>query len=358
MIDSCTMQFPFDVCHAFNLDGMIHSPKYKGGELISDIHTASSDSLPMGVNQINVDMLNQYIKIQVSAKGLGDNYLDGINQNTFAQIINQVNLSGMIDLDEYASFEYGKFMNVDTTHNIDMGGYNNDLVGNWNSIYPHLSNAVNNPHFRPVVYTHKSNKGVTFMGDQKNEKNRLIAYCKIVELQTAKNRDFMRSLSNPMQMLNNVKNILRVEGNHTSFKSIKARMQVSDIGIKNILTNGRNPNVWMLDKITQPDKENQLILLLDMYSTDIYSFKEVLELEGIKSIIRKADYNPKTIANIVKSYNCNFDYWFYGDKRKRDGWKGLRKYIPELRALDSLEGGKPLTNELITYIREQMLKAS
>ena len=358
MLDSCTMQFPFDVCEGFALDDMVHAPKYQGGELISNMYTASSNKLPIGIGSIKVDWKNQLIQIDASAKVLLDNYFDGITINTFAQLIDTINSTGYLLLDLEGCYNQGKFLKIDTTNNIHMSGYDNDLVGNWNSIHPHLSNAVNNPHFRPVVYTHKSNKGVTFMGDQKNEKNRLIAYCKKVELQTAKNRYFMRSLSSPMLMLNNAEDILRVEGNHTSFKSIKARMQISDTQIKSVLSQGKNPNVWMLDKITQPDKENQLILLLDMYSSDIYSFKEVLELEGIKSIIRKADYNPKTIANIVKSYNCNFDYWFYGDKRKRDGWKGLRKYIPELRALDSLEGGKPLTNELTTYIREQMLKAS
>lgn len=352
------MQFPFDVCEGYNIDDMIHAPKYQGGESISNMYMAPSSTLPIGIKSMKIDMLNEYITIEASAKVLLDNYFDGISINTFAQLIDTINSTGHLLLDLEGCYNYGRFLNIDTTNNVHMGGYNNDLVGNWNSIYPHLANAVNNPHFRPIVYTHKSNKGVAFMGDQKNEKNRLIAYCKHVELLTAKNKNFLHGLNSPMLMLNSAKDILRIEGNHTSFKSIKSRMYINDTLIKNVLSKGKNPNVWMLDKITQPDKENQLILLLDMYPQETYSFKEILELEGIKNIIRRANYNPKTIASIVKSYNCNFDYWFYGDKRKRDGWKGLRKYIPELKALDSLEGGKPLTNELILYIREQMINAA
>jgi len=358
MIDSCTMQFPFEVCHAFNLDDMIHLPKSLGGELISNQYKAPSNKLPIGIGGILLDWKNETIRLDASAKGLGDNYFDGINQNTFAQIIHQANQSGLIDLDADGCFEYGQFHKIDTTNNIDMSGFNNDLEGNWNSIYPHLSNSVNNNHFRPVVYSHKSNKGITFMGDQKTEKNRLIAYCKQVELMTAKNKAFMYSLNNPILMLSKAKNKLRFEQNHTSFKSIKARMKVHNTGIKTILTTGQNPNVWMLDKITQPDKENQLVLLLDMYNPDTYDFQQVLEMEGIKNIVRKANYNPKTIANIIKSYKCNFDYWWYGDDRKRNGWKGIRKYIPEIKAQDSIIEGKPLTNEIITYIRAEMLKAS
>jgi hypothetical protein len=358
MIDSCTMQFPFDVCEGFALDQMIHIPKTLDNEVISNTYQAPSNKLPIGIGSIKVDWKNEFVLIDASAKGLGDNYLHGITQNTFAQIIDSVNHSGYLHLDANGCFDLGRFNKIDTTNNVNMGGYDNDLVGHWNEIYPHLTNAINNRHFKATAYTHKSNKGIAFIGDQKTEKNRLIAYCKLVELMTAKNKDFMRSLSNPIQMMNNAKDILRIEGNHTSFKSIKSRLRISDTQIKNVLTKGQNPNVWMLDKITQPDKVNQLVLFLDEYNPESYDFEEVLRLEGIKGIIRKANYCEMTIRNIIKSYNCNFKYWWYGDKRK-GGWVGIQKMIAQVRTLDTLQDDtKPMTNELITYIRNEMLKAS
>jgi len=355
MLDSCTMQFPFDVCEGFSLDDMVHSPKFQNGNQISNMYTAASTSLPIGIKSIKVDMLNQYINIDVSAKILLDNYLDGITINTFAQVIETINSTNYVLLDLEGCYNHGRFLKIDTTNNIHMSGYNHDLVGNWGVISPQLVNAINNNHFYPKVYAASTNKGITFMGDQQVEKNRLIAYVKIIELQTAKNRDFMRSLSNPLLMYNNAKDVLRIECNHTSFKSIKSRMQIGDVFIKSVLSQGKNPNVWMLDKITQPNKVNQLLLFLDQYPPNQYKFDMLIRIEGLSQLIRKANYCEATIKGIIKSYDCDFRYWWKG---KRD-FIGAEKLIAKLKVKDSKDVNQlPGTNELITYIREQMLKAS
>lgn len=353
MLDSCTMQFPFDVCEGFALDDMVHSPKYQGGELISNMHTAAASTLPIGIKSIKVDMLNQYITIEASAKVLLDKYLDGITINTFAQVIEAINSTGHLLLDLEGCYNYGRFLKIDTTTNVHMGGYDNDLVGHWHLISPHLANAINNIHFYPKIYSASRNKGIAFLGDQQVEKNRLIAYCKIVELQTAKNKEFMRALSNPLLMYTTTKDILRVECNHTSFKSIKSRMHIGDILIKSVLSQGKNPNVWMLDKITQPNKANQLLLFLDQYPPDQYKFEMLIKIEGLSQLVRKANYCEATIKGIIKSYDCDFKYWWKG---KRD-FIGAEKLIAKLKADDSMINNEPpRTNELILYIREQMLK--
>jgi hypothetical protein len=353
MLDSCTMQFPFSACEGFALDGMVHSPKFQGGCQISNMYTATSTSLPIGIKSIKVDMLNQYITIDASAKILLDKYLDGITINTFAQVIETINSTGYVLLDLEGCYNQGRFLKIDTTNNVHMGGYDNDLVGHWNSISPQLVNAINNNHFYPKIYSASKNKGIAFLGDQQVEKNRLIAYCKIVELQTAKNNEFMRALRNPMLMYNNAKDVLRIECNHTSFKSIKSRMQIGDILIKSVLSQGKNPNVWMLDKITQPNKANQLLLFLDQYPPDQYKFEMLIKIEGLSQLVRKANYCEATIKGIIKSYDCDFKYWWKG---KRD-FIGAEKLIAKLKVEDSITNNQtPGTNELILYIREQMLK--
>jgi hypothetical protein len=349
------MQFPFDVCEGFALDDMVHSPKYQGGELISNMYTAASITLPIGIKSIKVDMLNEYITIEASAKVLLDRYLDGISINTFGQLIETINNTNYLLLDLEACYNQGRFLKIDTTTNVHMSGYDNDLVGHWNLISPHLANAINNSHFYPKIYSASRNKGIAFLGDQQVEKNRLIAYCKIVELQTAKNKEFMRALSNPMLMYTTAKDVLRIECNHTSFKSIKSRMQIEDVLIKSVLSQGKNPNVWMLDKITQPNKANQLLLFLDQYPPDQYKFEMLIKIEGLSQLVRKANYCEATIKGIIKSYDCDFKYWWKG---KRD-FIGAERLIAKLKVEDSMINNEPpRTNELILYIREQMLKAS
>ena len=355
MLDSCTMQFPFDVCEGFTLEDMVHSPKFQGGCQISNMYTATFQTLPIGIKSIKVDMLNQYITIEVSAKVLLDNYFDGITINTFAQVIETINSTGYVLLDLEGCYNHGRFLKIDTTNNVHMSGYDNDLVGHWGAISPQLVNAINNNHFYPKVYAASRNKGIAFLGDQQVEKNRLIAYCKIVELQTAKNKEFMRALSNSLLMYNNAKDVLRIECNHTSFKSIKSRMQIGDVFIKSVLSQGKNPNVWMLDKITQPNKANQLLLFLEQYPPDQYTFRTLIQIEGLSQLVRKANYCEATIKGIIKSYDCDFKYWWKGKR----GMIGAEKLIAKLKFEDSMTNNQaPGTNELILYIREQMLKAS
>jgi hypothetical protein len=358
MIDSATMQFPLDVCRSLNLDDMVYMPKYIGDRQISNQYKAPSNILPVGIGGILVDLQNQTLKIDVSAKSLKDNYLEGITENTFDRVINTVNSSGIIEICENSCFEYGIFLKCDTTNNIDMFGYDPDLVTNWKMIYPHLMNSVNNPLFKATPYNQTTNKGISFNGDQKTEKNRLIAYCKYVELQTAKNKEFIRSLKNPIAMLNNTKNILRIEQNHTSFKSIRERMKIGSNKIETVLLEGQNPNLWMIDKITQPHKENQLVLLLDTYKPEFYSLGDIVRMEGVKNIIRKANYCPKTLKNIVKSYKGSFDYWWYGDDRKAGGWQGISKMINIVKIEDNSKDEKPLTDEIIHYIKNEMRKTA
>ena len=67
MIDSCTMQFPFDVCEGFALDQMIHIPKTLDNEVISNTYQAPSNKLPIGIGSIKVDWKNEFVLIDASA---------------------------------------------------------------------------------------------------------------------------------------------------------------------------------------------------------------------------------------------------------------------------------------------------
>jgi hypothetical protein len=108
----------------------------------------------------------------------------------------------------------------------------------------------------------------------------------------------------------------------------------------------------MLDKITQPHRENQLLMLFNEYNPDTHKIQDIIELEGMKNLIRKSNYCEKTLKQLIKRYTTDsmFRYYWYGGKQSITPFKPL---IQELKYKDA--NHSPQTNKLIDYIRESML---
>jgi hypothetical protein len=298
---------------------------------------------------LTIDNIRQQISINTSAKLLNNQYLDGINTNTYAQWIDSINGLGLIDIDKYKTFEQGIFQKIDTTNNIDLSSLYN-LDNQWNEVLGYLEVAKLNERFSIDDYYSKHNQGIAYRGNQK-EKNRLIMYRKYLDLLKSDNKGFLNSINRPVEFLNSTKNILRVESNHTTFKAIRTRLNINSNTIQDVLTNGVNPNPKMLDKITQPHRENQLLMVFNEYSPDNYNLDEVIKLEGIKNIIRNANYCEKTLKQFVKRYTTEamFRWWWYGGKKSITPFRPL---INELRVKDANKD--PQVNKVIEFIRNTM----
>jgi hypothetical protein len=357
-IDSNSIQIPFDAINRIDLNNpyFVHSPKYQGGELIKDVYSISSGSLPVGLSGISIDKNREVVNISSSAKLLGNEYLSGINVNTYEQFIDSINGVGVIELDKNKVFEQGIFHKLDTTNNVDMGTLYN-LDKNWTEVLSYLEVAKLNDRFTIGEYDKKHNQGIAYIGNQK-EKNRLIIYRKYLDLTTTKdkkgisNKLFLASLQNPYQFLEQTRQILRVESNHTTFKSIRLRLGIKTNSINDVLTNGVNPNPIMLDKITQPHRENQLLMVFNEYNPENYSLDEIIKLEGIKNLIRNANYCEKTLKQFVKRYTTEsmFRWFWYGGKKSITPFRPL---INELRVKDANKD--PQVNKVIELIRNTIL---
>jgi hypothetical protein len=350
-IDSNTIQVPFDAVNFIDYSNpyLIHNRPTKNGEVIKDAYIVSSKDLPVGVSGLTIDNIRQQISINTSAKLLNNQYLDGINTNTYAQWIDSINGLGLIDIDKYKTFEQGIFQKIDTTNNIDLSSLYN-LDNQWNEVLGYLEVAKLNERFSIDDYYSKHNQGIAYRGNQK-EKNRLIMYRKYLDLLKSDNKGFLNSINRPVEFLNSTKNILRVESNHTTFKAIRTRLNINSNTIQDVLTNGVNPNPKMLDKITQPHRENQLLMVFNEYSPDNYNLDEVIKLEGIKNIIRNANYCEKTLKQFVKRYTTEamFRWWWYGGKKSITPFRPL---INELRVKDANKD--PQVNKVIEFIRNTM----
>jgi len=349
-VDSNTIEVPFDAIKHIDTTYLTHSQENKGGSIIKDLHRIKSNDLPFGISGIEINNIRKTARVETSAKILGADYLEGININTYSKWIDSINSLGIIELDKNSCFELGTFNKIDTTNNIDFTNLY-DLDKDFNEVLGLLEVASLNDRFLVVPYNRKDNQGIEYRGNQKSEKNRLTMYRKYLDLRKSANKDFINSFKNPIAFLESTKNILRIEQNHTTFRSIRNRLETPSNKINEVLQNGKNPNLKMLDKITQPHRENQLLMVFNEYSPEHYDLETIVKLEGIKNLIRSANYCEKTLQNFIKRYakDSMFRWWWYGG---RESIPAFRPLIQELKIKDKNQD--PQKNKVIDFIRIQL----
>lgn len=347
-LDSCTIQVEnLDALKYVDLSSFTHNQKTERGQIISDKYELKT---PMpGINKITIDERNQKLRLQLSAKVLLDNYFQGINKNTIHNAIDNINQLGIIDVDANKLIDEGNFQNIDMTNNLDMGWY--DMENRWKEFITSMSIAKNNELFKIKTYNVKTNKGITYMGDQTTNKNRLIMYHKLTELKTSKNTQFLASCSKPLIMLDTAKNILRVESNTTEFKTIKERCKTTTTNVNEVLNALGMPNIYMLDKITQPNKVNQMQLMFDEYDPSKFKFKQIMELEGIKHIIKSFNYDETQLKQFVYAYDkyeTAKDNW-----GGRNGKPGIKHILQQLKQMELTK--TPENNPILDHVRQLLL---
>jgi hypothetical protein len=355
-LDSCKIEAPIDSLLNYNASCFItNKPTNHEGIVIGNTATLSKQGKgEIGLNGCCIDYQNDKITLQLSSKILYDDYAKGININTIEQAIGNLSKTGIISLDTEAIINSASLYLTDETHHT----FIDDLLNDWPNIVNGLSCACVNTRYTPTPYSTAGNKGIVYSTDHKSKKCRLIMYSKYIDLRMKKNGSFLRMCKNPMKVLNESKNTLRIEGNHTSFKTIRERFMLKP-GIPklyDVLTAKGQPCLYYLNEITQPKKNPQLELILKSE----YRGRMFLENEGINTIIRAAEYDEAVIESIIRSkfsYASYKAYWYGRDKSKRSG---IRNQIIALRAQDKQhEPGmlNPILQSIIKQLQDDYAAA-
>ncbi len=346
-LDSCTISVKSDAIKYVDLHSFIHKPQIEKGNVISDIYQLKT---PMpGINSIIVDERNELLKLQFSAKILLDNYFQGINKNTIHNAIDNINQLGIIDVDVNKVIDNGNFQNIDNTNNVNMGWY--DMQSRWKEFITSMSIAKNNSLFSTHTWNRSNNKGIEYRGGQTTKKNRFIMYDKFIDLTQPKNQQFLSACSNPLALLNSSKNILRIESNTTNFSTIRERCKTTTTNVNEVLNGMGMPNIYMLDKITQPNKVNQMQMMFDEYDPGKFNFKQVMELEGIKHIIKSFNYDEEQLKQFVYAYDK------YETAKKnwngRKGYPGIKHMLQQLKQIE--QTNTPEKNIVLDHVRQLLL---
>ena len=342
-IDSLNIEIPIEGIQSFNRQSFVHHlEQSEPGTSVVDRYKLSNDINHVGLSGLVIDNINNSAKVKVSAKILKDDYFEGININTIERVVDTINQSGIVHICPDIFINEGRALNVDETHNVNMGY---GLAENWHQVSSELAVAVLNPRFQPNVNNSKRNQGITFKGSQTSQKNRLIMYNKNLDLKKAGNKLFMASLKKPMLLLESSKNNLRCELNMTDFKFIRERFNSEYLLICNLLTSSGKPIIDMIDKITKPGTLNQLEFILQSE----YQGWDFFMMHGIENIIRLADYNETKIKAVVRAKfsESNFRHVWYG----RADFKGVRKLIYELKHKDN----NIIEPKVVQHIKKELL---
>ncbi len=318
-IDSNKILIPFDCIDSFDSNAFFNKPIYKAGNLLQNKYTANG--IIPGLKSIEVNPGANKVIIETSAKILKDNYLQGLNLNTLEQYTDTINSTGLVHI-KRANIDQAKILAVDTTQNI---------AWNERTSFSDLIHSIQlcsvNPKYSNDLFNTRNNKGLVFTGNQTSIKSRMIIYDKYTELIAKKeNKLFLESCDNPNKLLNQVKGIIRVEQNNTSFDAIRTRLKVADNNIVSVLNSNENPNFKLFESITSLHSLEQLELF-ERYRNKDMTIGEIVRMEGMRNIIEKCNYDKILVKEFLKSLSDKWDAWYYD----RNGKPGFKTVLQRMR---------------------------
>lgn len=282
-LDSITTETPTDCLINFNSD-FDNSQLSSRGVLTSDKLLWKKPLY--GVKSIAIDLLNNTLVIDASAKVLKDQYYDMINLNTIDRFVNEINKSGVIQIDADKFINQSIVRKVDTTINTHP---DKPLETYFSSLsYLPITDKYNVGRYKGV-----GNRGVVFAGTQKTFKERQIFYDKLKDIFRDKE---LRKVVPGATLEKQFTNVLRVETNFTDFKHIRKYFN-SDNKLIQMLQSEATPNLAVFDKIT-----TKVPIDLRLFKEwEGMKFYEIEKLEGMKHIIELFNYDIGTIKTFIEA---------------------------------------------------------
>lgn len=275
--DTMTIAIPEGTINRVNRDSFVEYTQrdlQTGAVFITQ--QAKNEHLPIGVSRIQYKEGRDYL-VTISAKTLGQDYLEGINLNNWGRAISGISPVLDVDLNRLWD-ENPKINRCDNTDNILLS----DIGYSKNEVCRSLYSARRNERFIPKWYESKNKLGVEFFGTQE-EKNRLIVYDKKLDLLKHQNKAFRESIPNLLMMYTQADKTLRFETNHTSFRSMRNRFDVDQNNLQEMLNSKSQVNYNFLSKVM--NKEFTQVSLWDELKNYEGKGIDFVMMKGYENII-------------------------------------------------------------------------
>ena len=305
-------------------------------QLIKEQLILKDDFKGGGLNMFTIDKSTGKVKIDVSAKILEGDYLEGITINTIDRVIKklQYRLMGLSFKNDNEVIDNCYVLKCDVTDNI----YLSEALSNYIEAIQRY--CVNNK-YRIDTY---NNYSLVATRNVKSYKERITLYDKIVEMQKKDKRLFQ--LLDAQHRFKSL-NLCRVESNHTSFERLR---KVFGIEKDDCIERDGVRYIRLLDVLQSNEKVNYNIMkrvtnlkLPDTLTNDYnMKFHEIEKWLGRKKIIEDCNYDIDLIQLFIKKYvkgNVNQyvrQYKALINKMKQDEVKQNKsdsRYVDELLQL-------------------------
>lgn len=229
----------------------------------------SCDKLGLGIQRIQVNGSTNEVILKGSAKVLRDQYYEGINLNTWERVIQGYNDTGLIKLDPVDVLNNAKLLSVDVSANMVMDQEPWQYITAMNMIKVNEKYKV-----EPWKNQGKNVNGISFRGNQRSFKERLIFYDKEKELNNTKE---LRQYSDQY------KNVLRAEMNFTEFRRIRHYYEKNTL--QAVLNSKVNANYLLFEKINS--KASMAILRLFQGHYEGMTPLQLIKERGMETIIKE-----------------------------------------------------------------------
>jgi hypothetical protein len=341
--DTIKLQVPTQVIRGYNGDAFmetIRTDKATGHTEIFE--QAKNNALPPGISSIKFKEGEGY-QITMSAKTLGQDYLQGISLNNWQRSFET--LAPILEINTHELWQANpKILSCDATDNIEIKD-----IGTHAEICEAILSAKTNKRFLQLYYNTRKNIAFEFRGTQQ-EKNRIIGYAKHLDLLKPANKNFMKSLPNANAMYEEASKMIRFETNHTTFKAMRQRFNADQNNLQNMLQSKAPVNHNFLLKVIKGGYEQgNLFEELNNYNG---AFDTLVYTKGLQNIIQGLNYDESSIiAYFRKGYvkESDFKYHFYKKKFP------IKKLIEELRSKKEFPQAMP--NTIVTKCLDALLQA-
>ena len=257
-LDSVKILLPNEVINTLSDYGQINKGMFN--DKINKDNVVFSKIQFRGLNKIVVDYVSNETTLEVSAKILKQNYIEGINKNTIVEVIENINETNLINFDTNKFIDSATFLRLDVTDNVKIPGDNTQL-------YKTLANIPLAQKYHTSFYKRKNNLGVVWKGEQTSKKDRFICYDKTKELYRDKS---LYSTDYRNKIMNDFVDVNRFEQNLVSFKAIREYYKTNNL--KDVLVSDTKANYLKFCKMT--NKNNVIDLKLFQHFEGML-FKEI-----------------------------------------------------------------------------------
>ena len=307
-------------------DGQIDRGMFKG---IKNKDKVNFDKIGIrGLNRISIDKLSNTTTIEVSAKILKQNYIEGINKNTINEVIDNINSHNIVKFNTNNLIDNATLLRMDITDNVKIKLLDRTIL------YKTLSTIPLPKIIQTTLWNTKQNLGVCWKGTQTSLKDRFIAYDKTMQLKFKDKTLHITDYAN--KVMNDFKDVVRFEQNLVSLEAIRGYYKTNNL--KDVLISDVKANYLKFDKMTRDNKE------LVLFDDEFYgmNFKQIRNRLGDERIIDMHNLDWNRILNFIKIHNKN-------------NWHRYQKELKDV--FNKMQQKKGNEQSLINTIKKELLYA-